>query len=135
MLSGKRGAPWCDRCGTVARFSGDMSHIGICEECSEWALVDNLRGMVDKESVPYKRWLVAHQMSRPGRPGKYTPSQVERDIIYALNAKNRDTTATCVPNRDMPKLEWLTVDAGGREGGHDGRCQEVAPGCDHEVGQ
>lgn len=89
-----RASPWCDRCGTVARFYGDMSCIGICEECSEWALVDNLRGMVDKQSVPYKRWLVAHQMSNMGRPAKYTPTAEQRVIIQRLNALKRGDIAS-----------------------------------------
>lgn len=95
-MGGSRSSPWCDRCGTVARFRGDMSWLGICPECSEWALVDNLRGMVDKQSVPYKRWLVAHQMSKPGRPKKYTPSATELDAIRSVHAQNRDTNATCI---------------------------------------
>lgn len=101
MLSGKRSAPWCGRCGTPSRFIGDMSHIGICEECSEWALVDNLRGMVDKQSVPYKRWLVAHQMSHMGRPRKYTPTTTELDALRSVYPKKLPTAATCEPDSSV----------------------------------
>lgn len=104
-MGGSRSSPWCDRCGTVARFIGDMSCIGICPECSEWALVDNLRGMVDKQSVPYKRWLVAHQMSRMGRPRKYTPSATELDALRSVYPKKSPTTATCQFDDDMPIIE------------------------------
>lgn len=86
-----RSSPWCGRCGIVSRFIGDMSCIGICEDCSHWALVDNLRGMVDKQSVPYKRWLVAHQMSRMGRPRKYTPTGPELDALYSVYPKKITT--------------------------------------------
>lgn len=100
-----RGSPWCDRCDTVARFYGDMSCIGICSECGEWALVDNMRGMADKQSVPYKRWLVAHQMSSMGRPKKYTPNAAQLDAIRSVHARNRDTNAPCLPDHGMPTLD------------------------------
>lgn len=80
--------PWCGRCGTPSRFIGDMSCIGICGTCGEWALVDNLFGLVDPQSVPYKRWKVAYQMSRPGRPRITTPTPEQRKAIESLFPKN-----------------------------------------------
>src|SRR6478672_3933191 len=94
-----RASPWCDRCDTVARFYGDMSCIGICPECGEWALVDNLRGMVDKQSIPYKRWLVAYQMTKPGRPRNTTPSPAQLMAIRSVCRQHDDVTASCAFDR------------------------------------
>jgi hypothetical protein len=79
-----RGSPWCGRCGSVAEAYGDMSCIGICPQCGEWALVDNLHGLTDPQSVPYKRWKVAYQMSKPGRPRNTTPTQAQLMAIRSV---------------------------------------------------
>ena len=89
MLSGKRSAPWCDRCGTPSLTDGHMSHIGICPDCGEWALVDNLYGLTDPQSVAYKRWKVAYQISKPGRPKITTPTPAQLVAITSLLSKNR----------------------------------------------
>lgn len=82
-----RAAPWCDRCGIPARFYGDMSWTSLCGDCGEWLLVDNMRGMKDPQSVAYKRWKMAHQISRMGRRRKYTPSRAESNALTELLAK------------------------------------------------
>lgn len=83
-----RAAPWCARCGIPAKAYGDMSCVGICQICGEWAVIDNLYGLIDPQSVPYKRWKVAYQMSKPGRPANTTPTAAQLSAIAGLIAKN-----------------------------------------------
>jgi len=63
----------CDKCGAPSQGENDMSCIGSCMDCAEYDFTDNILGLMEKGSVPYKRWRVAYLMSHPGRPKYTTP--------------------------------------------------------------
>lgn len=104
-MGGSRSSPWCDRCGTLARFSGDMSCVGICEICGQIALVDNLWGLTDPQSVPYKNWLVKYQMSRPGRPRNTTPTPAQLNQLMSVHPKKKLPDVACMSWDEMLTIE------------------------------
>lgn len=73
MGDNKRDTLWCRKCDALSKGEGDFTCIGSCMDCAEYDLVDNLLGLWDEASVPYKRWQVAYNLSRPGRPRNTTP--------------------------------------------------------------
>lgn len=69
----QRHALECRTCGLPRKHDGDMSCTGQCPACGETALVENIRGLTDPQSVPYKQWRIAWSVSHYGRPAKSTP--------------------------------------------------------------
>lgn len=73
MAGSKQGSYDCRSCGIIRQDDYHLSHTGQCPDCGEFHLVENIYGLVDPGSVPYKRWEVAYRVSHYGRPRNTPP--------------------------------------------------------------
>lgn len=83
-MQSRHGAIECRVCGTRRQDEWHLSYTGQCPECGLWAAEWNLRGLLDKESVPYKIWQTAYQLAIPGRPKITTPPEgwIANSTVY-----------------------------------------------------
>lgn len=70
----KDGRIGCNQCGTIRAFAEWLSWRGLCPDCGETNLVENLWGLVTPGSVPWKRHKVAVQVAHMGAHKVTTPS-------------------------------------------------------------
>jgi hypothetical protein len=57
-------------------------------DCAEYDLKDNLLGLMEKGSVPYKRWRAAYIVSNFGRPKNTTPPPAWIPNISSLQLRS-----------------------------------------------
>lgn len=72
-MDSKQGSIDCRDCGTLRTSDYGFSHRGLCPDCGETHLVENLHGLTDPQSVPYKNWRFQWEVSAYGRPRNTTP--------------------------------------------------------------
>lgn len=86
---GRHCAPWCEVCGYRAQYEDELTGSSYCILCAEMLLRDNLYGLQDPESVAYKRWRLAYQLKRAGRPKITTPTAAQINQVIILPADYR----------------------------------------------
>lgn len=69
----RHGRYGCRRCLREIPHVGYLSCTGHCLPCAFALVEENLRGLADPQSVPYKRWQIEYAKSVPGCPKITTP--------------------------------------------------------------